>query len=194
MPLRDHLRSGENIDVSGAKSAEDALVIAHVAHRVTIDAPDARVRESAFQLRFQPLGSLSDVMNVFAITFRTSRGRAAGQPAVVTQQLLDRTMIGHRDAAGVALKRESAMTAQEKRRVTAAVEKNHRLLAAIEAGIYRFKQPARKDNLLAFGSIFFPHVHDLDGGQGAALHARRQHHVVVFLGCGVVEGLHRRSR
>ena len=47
MPLCDHLRSRKNIDVTGTKSAQDALVIANVPHRVAIDATDASVLVTA---------------------------------------------------------------------------------------------------------------------------------------------------
>ena len=45
MALRDHLGADENVDIACAKPAKDPLVIAHVAHRVAIDAAHARIRK-----------------------------------------------------------------------------------------------------------------------------------------------------
>ena len=83
MPFGDHLRTNENIDLSRAKSAEDALEITQVAHRVAIHSADAGVGINALEFVLEPLGSLADIMDVLAVALRTMLFRAAGQTAVL---------------------------------------------------------------------------------------------------------------
>src|SRR5207237_2224217 len=77
MPLRDHLRADENVDIARAKSAKHALVIANMPHGIAVDAAHARVREKMLQFGLQTLCSLSYEINVLAIALRTPRVRAA---------------------------------------------------------------------------------------------------------------------
>src|SRR5436309_3112161 len=109
------------------------------------------------ELGFEALRSFPDVVDVFAVAFRATFGRTSRQTAVVAQQLFYRAVIGHRDAARIALECKAAVPAKQERRVTTAVEKNHRLLAAFEARAYRLQETPREYDLLAFGRIFLAH-------------------------------------
>ena len=111
--LGDHLRSDQNVDLALSKTAKHALEVANVLHGVAVDASDARIREQFPQVGLDTLGALADIMDVFALAFRAPRRGALRQPAVVAQQLVDRPVIGHRDAAGGALKRKPAVAAEQ---------------------------------------------------------------------------------
>ena len=93
---------------------------------------------------FEALRSFPDVVDVFAVTLRATFGRTPRKAAIVAQQLFDGTVIGHRNAARVALECKTTVAAKQERRVTAAVEKNHRLLAPLEARADRLQQTSRE--------------------------------------------------
>ena len=86
------------------------------------------------------------------------------------------------------------MTAQQEGCVPAAIEQNHCLLCSFETRAHCLKNAASENNLLAFGRIFFSHVHNFDLGQGAVLDPRHESHIIVFAGLGIMERLHRRRR
>src|SRR5262245_60775513 len=111
MALRDHWRGDQNIDLAIAESAENALKIAHMPHRVAIHTANARVRIEGFQLRLEPFRSLTHVVNVLAVAFLAAHGWMAGKTTIVAKQLVDRTVIGQRDTTRTALKGEATTPA-----------------------------------------------------------------------------------
>src|SRR5262249_19669313 len=66
----DHLGSDENIDVAPAESAKNALEIANMSHRISIDAADAGIRKQLLQIGFDAFRSLANVVDVLTIAFR----------------------------------------------------------------------------------------------------------------------------
>src|SRR4030095_5620958 len=84
------------------------------------------------------------------------------------------------------------MPAQEEGRVTAAVQQNHCLFAALQTGCDSLEEATRENNLLAFGGIFLSHVDDFNVRQRTVFDSGREAQMAVFAGFGVVERLHRR--
>src|SRR4051812_34257047 len=103
MTFRNHLRTREYVDLAIAKTAQHAFVIAQMTHRVTVDASDTRIWKVFLQVRFEPFCAFSDVMDVLAVAFRTRLRRATRKPTVVTQELVDRFVVGQADTARTAL-------------------------------------------------------------------------------------------
>src|SRR5205809_1877354 len=78
--------------------------------------------------------------------------------------------------------------------MTAPVEEDHRLLAALETASDGLKEPSREDDLLALRRILLTHVHDFDLRQRTIFHPAREANVFVLFGFCVAEGLHGGSR
>src|SRR5215472_11789576 len=102
------------------------------------------------QFGLEALSSLSHIVDVFAVALRAACGRTPREATVVAQKLVDRSMVGHGDTAGVALKRKTAVPAQQECRVASAVEQNHRLLTTPQTRTHCLKQTLGENDLLAF--------------------------------------------
>src|SRR5215813_7011784 len=122
--LRYHLGPDQNVDFTASETAENSFVVAHMPHGVAVHTADACVGKSLFEIRFQTLRSFAHIVDVLAVTFGTPRWWTACKTAVVAQKFADRAMVRHRNAAGTALECKTAMTAQQKRGITAPVEQN----------------------------------------------------------------------
>src|SRR5215813_5490003 len=123
---------------------------------------------------FKAFRAFAHVMDVFTVALRTPRRRAASETAVVAQQLVDRPVIRQCDATSVALKVEATTPAQEEGRVTATVQQNHCLFAALQTRRHSLEEPARENNLLAFGGIFLSHVDDFNIRKRAVFDSGRE--------------------
>src|SRR5262249_50907466 len=158
----NHLSSDENINFAASEASEHALEIAHVPHSVTIHTADAHIWKQLLEIGLQSLGPFADIVNVFTVALGTSYRRPPRETAVVAHQLIDRSMIGERHAAGTALKCKPTMAAQKKCRVATPVQQDHRLLTARQPCGNGVKQRARENHLFTRRRIFFAHVDDLD--------------------------------
>ena len=73
MSLGDHLGSHEDVDLAFSKTAEHALEVPNVLHRVPVDAPNPRIRKQFPKIGLDALGALPDIIDVFALALRTLR-------------------------------------------------------------------------------------------------------------------------
>ena len=126
------------------------------------------------QLLLQFFRARSQKENMLAAALGTYARHCLAISAVVALELVGALVIGQRDSAIAALHALAAGAAQHHRRVSAAVEQDNRLLAALQPRSYFFAQAAGKNLFLAGMLECLPHVHQLDARHGALFHPLRQ--------------------
>ena len=109
-------------------------------------------------------------MNIFAFALWANFGNRLFVSAVMTFHAVAGFVEGHGDRAVLALKRLATGAAQDYRRISAAVEQNHGLLAAFQALGDLFYQRPGKELIIASSLELKLHVHDLNLRQGTPLH------------------------
>ena len=174
------------------RRVQGALEIFVAAHRVAIEARDARLRKHAVQQLFQLFGTGAEKIDVLAAAVDAGFGHGRGVSAVVAVHLVLALVMGQRDGAVLAFELFAAGAAQDDRRISAAVEQDHDLLFALEAFFDFFGQLARDDLLVSGFLKLLPHVDDFDFGQRALLHAVGQFDQRVLVLLRVEIGLERR--
>ena len=109
--------------------------------------------------------------------------------AVMAPQLVRALVISQRDGAIAALNALAAGPAQHHRRISAAIQKNDRLLASLQTRSHFFAQATGKNLFFAGLLEFLPHIHQFDARHGALLHSLRQLDQLVAALLRVVERL-----
>ena len=97
--VRKRLAAGEPsigtwLSLPSPEAAKNALEIADMLHRVTIDTADTRIREEFTQIRLNTLRTFPDVVDIFALTICATRWGPFCQAAVMTDQPVDGSMVG----------------------------------------------------------------------------------------------------
>ena len=191
--LGDHLCAHEDIDFAGAKVAEDPAVIFFAFQGVRVHPPDARAREQ-FRERvlhlFRAQTRVKD-SGVAALFLRTNIRRGRFVAADVAANLLFGAMIGQGHAAIGALGNEAALGTLERRRVAAAVQEQHHLLASLQPQGDFLLELLRKNGRALLLARFLPHVNDAHERHFPVVGALRQLEQRVFPLLRVVETLER---
>ncbi len=127
MPLRDHLRADENIDLARMHIGKERLRAAFAARAVSIDAQHARARHRARKRLFDALRAASERRDIDVAALR-ARARNARLPAAVMATQRAFGLMQHDiGAAARAAGDPAARIARQLRRVAAAVEKHQAL-------------------------------------------------------------------
>src|SRR5262249_30806524 len=132
VPLRDHLRADEHVNLALRHVVEHARDFAAAPNRVAIDAGHTSLRERGHDLGLDALGAESTLLEILAAARRARARHGRGVVAIMTAQLPAPSVIRQRHAAMRALHRRTALPAEHDGRVAAAVEEDDGLLAAIE--------------------------------------------------------------
>ena len=192
VPLGDHLRANQDVDLAFAKIGKDFPKLACPPRHVAVHAADARAREELGKLLLQFFRSFADVMKVLAAAGR-ARGRdAARVPAIMANQLVLPPVVGQRDRAIPAALGLAAAPADQEPGITAAVEQDQRLRAGAELHLDFFLEAAGNRDLGMRLTKLIPHVHDLDAGERPAPDALLEETPGVFplprIPCGLERG------
>src|SRR5204862_1163085 len=117
---------------------------------------DPRLRVDALHVRFDALGAEAGLLEVRAGAQRARRRHACGVVAVVTARAtcVAVAVNDERDAAVRAIERAGALTAEDSRGESAAVQEHERLLAALEPQSNRVAERAAENHLRPFGRVF----------------------------------------
>src|SRR5215470_3816128 len=113
--------------------AKHALEVVTCAYGVTVEAADARLRKRCVQPLLHFLRAGAEKMNVLAVAGRAPFGHGLAITAVVALHALSGLVKGQSDTAILALQDFAARPAQHHRRISAAVEQDHGLFAALQA-------------------------------------------------------------
>ena len=196
MPLGDHLRTDEHVQLRGRKAREQRCERALPPDRVAIDAPDARVGKPIPQVLLDLLRPEAGVLEVRRRTLAAGLRHHHRVVAVVTARApaVAGGMNRQRDAAVRAVEGVAALTADHGRRVSAPVQKNDHLLTARESVFDRRREIAADDDVRPLGGVLVAHVHHADRRQRSIEHPPLEHDARVLAGDGVLIRLHRRRR
>ena len=191
--LRDHLGADEDVNLARAKIAQDSPVIVLAFERVGVHAPHARPRKQLRQCVLDLFRAESGVTNrrVAAFHVWTKRRRLRLVTANVAEEPLPGPVIGQRHAAIGALGHEAALWALQRRRVAAAIQKQHHLLASLQPQGDFLLELLRKNGRALLLARFLPHVDDAHERHFPVGGALRQLEQRVFPLLRVVETLER---
>ena len=165
----------------------------HRFHQIARQHQNAFARKQLRRLLLQPLDARADRRETFGgVALRAFRRRRHVEAAMVADQPPLEAMIDQPGVAIRALQAEAAGAAQSERRKAAAVEKQQRLLFALERDLHRLGQP-RRDELAARRALA-PHVDRLDHRQMRAAETFRQMNALVAAAPRVDLRFHRRRR
>src|SRR3954451_16723409 len=98
-PLRDHLRSDQDVDFPGAKSAQRLAVSVFAGHRIRIHSPNDCFRKQLRDVRLHLLRAEPGVDQRILAARRTFLGNCGGVAAEMTAQARGRAMKGQSYAA-----------------------------------------------------------------------------------------------
>src|SRR2546423_1766737 len=121
VPFGDHLGADKHVEFAFVQRVESAFEIFPPADGVTIEAADARLWKHAVQELFQLFRSRSDEVDVLTAAVRALVRDVGHVSAVVTFHFAFAFVMRHRDGTVFALERLPAGTAENHRRVSAAV-------------------------------------------------------------------------
>src|SRR5450631_2436270 len=156
------------------KSRQQMLKVEPAAHSIAIHAPNARTRKNLREPLFPLLRTRAEIVEMFTCAAWALRRHGATKAAVVALKALThprqssifcgRLVMRKRNGAVLAFKLLAACAANHRKRIAAAVQKNHRLLAAIEGLARLVDQGARKELLLPRLLKFAAHVDEFHFG------------------------------
>ena len=162
-------------------------------HEIAGEHQDARVGKQLGRLLLQPLDAGPDRRErIRRLAFRALVRQRHREAAMMADEPPPEAMI---DQPGVAVRAGEPMAAaaaERERRKAAAVEEQQRLLAALDRGLHRFREP-RRDEAAARRALALQ-VDRLDAGQMLAAEALRQVQPLVAAAPRIDLGLDRRRR
>ena len=97
VPLGDHLRADQDVEIALAESLQDDFVLPLAGDGVAIQARDARAGKLAVQFLLHFFRTHAEKVDVLALALRAYRRNAFGVTAVVAQQAAVAAMKGQRD-------------------------------------------------------------------------------------------------
>src|SRR5262249_17027323 len=130
VPFCDHLRAYENVYDSCREVSYQPLVASAPARGVAIQTGDIRFGKLLLDQRFELLGAFADVVDVLPVAGGAELRHARLIVAIVADQTIDVAMICERDVAIATTDRQTATSTDQKRRISAPIEKYDRLLVA----------------------------------------------------------------
>ena len=160
VPLGDHLRADEDVDLPAANRDSSAAI----APRLRIVSRSTRATRAPGNerddLRLDPLGAEADLLEERAGALRARPSAAPPSGCSSGSARARRRVHRQRDAAVRALERRAALPAEDDGREAAPVQQHDRLLAAFEAGAERLAQRAAQDDVRPRGGELLAHVDD----------------------------------
>ena len=139
--LGNHLRAYKQVNFACVQPCKQALKIVAPAYRVAIHASDPRCGEDFAKPLLTLLRTCAEVIEVLTVALGASPRNSFAHSAVMAFKPLSLTrnlrtihcfVVGKRDGAVVALQFDTASSAEDCKRIAAAVEQDQHLLAAIE--------------------------------------------------------------
>ena len=128
VPLGDHLRADQQIEFTFIERIQRALEIFAAAHRVAVQASDARLGKHAVQQLFQFFRTGAEKIYILAAAVDAGFRHRRGVAAIVAFHAARALVMGHGDGAVLALQRLAASPAQHHGRISPAIQQNHDLL------------------------------------------------------------------
>ena len=166
-----------------------------LAHRIPIHARDARSRHDLGDLVFDPLRPFTQLAQLGASAGGTGFGKRLLAPASMTPQAPRLLVPGHGETALAAGQTPAAGGTQDRRRPSAAVAQDQRLLAARKARRKLLRRALRRaESTAPARAELLPHVDEANLGKRTVLDAAAQGEEVVASPSGVMERLERRRR
>src|SRR5262249_43597847 len=160
---------------------------------VTIEASNARAGKFLAQALFEMLRAFTEEVDVFGLALGALLRHRLNGAAVVAFETIAVLVVGHRDAAVLALDGGAATATQDGPGVAAAIDQDQRLglvgQAFLDAGV---ECGADWAGLVSTLEVL-PEIDDFDGGESTIGNARGESEEFIFAGSRVMERLHRRS-
>src|SRR5262249_17002249 len=191
-----HLRADEHVEAALAQLAQHALGRAATRGGVAVEARDAGLAQERLHLLLDALRAEAEQRRVARAAARAGLRRRPAVVAVAAAQALLARVVDERHVAVLAALGVAAGEAEDAAREAAAVQEQDRLAAAREVLGEGARERAREDELAAAReqAALLLEVDDLDGGERAALDARRQHEAAQRPAVGRVARLQRGRR
>ena len=188
-PLGHHLGAHHDVVLAAGEPGQQLFVGVLGGGGVLVHPQDACLREELCQLLLSLLGAEAAVLQCSAAGGAFLRGRVQLAAAVVTEQLVRRFVVDHRDAALCAFEHLAAVFTLGDGLVAPAVEQQDGLLFRFQIaadGIFE----RQADLARVAGGQLGPHIDDLDMGQRVAAVPLGQPHQLgaPMLGCKVALG------
>ena len=172
-PLRDHLCADHHVRLARSEPPEQLFVRVLFTGGVHVHAHRPRIRKKAIHLFLDLLRARAEILDIPSFAFGASHRRKHLIAAVMAFQQIFGLVIRHRHIALRAFNDVSARAAGHERRMPAAIDEQHCLLARVQTIAQRRSELSGENRMIA-PFKFAAHIDQLDLRHGSSHHALTQ--------------------